>query len=216
MLNDGFLVADKYRSIVIDETLKRKDAEPHAAPVVYFYCARDAAEPERADPENVFLSIARQLSGTDVTQPLCEATIQRYAQSRKTGLDSRSLSLEETVGLIIDLLSDTPATIVIDAVDECDPTRRHQIFDGLDDIIQNSANVVKILVSSRDDGDIICRLETSPNLYISAKYNAEDIGRFIRHEVLSAITKKRLLSGRVSDYLRNLIIDTLEAGAQGM
>ena len=129
---------------------------------------------------------------------------------------SRSLSLDETVDLILDLLFDTPATIVIDALDECDPARRHELLDSLDTIIQKSANMVKTLVSSRDDGDILCRLETSPNLHISAKYNAGDIGRSIRHEVLLAIGKKRLLSGRVPDHLKNLIIDTLEAGSQGM
>ena len=216
LVNDGFLVTDNYRSVVIDETLKRTDAEPQAAPVAYFYCARDAAEPERADPEKVLLSIARQLSGTDITQPLCEATIQSHARFKKAGLDARRLSLHETVGLILDLLFDSPATIVIDALDECDPTRRHELLDSLDHIIQNSANVVKILVSSRDDGDILCRLGTSPNLYISAKYNAEDIRRFIRHEISSSIEKKRLLGGRVSDHLRNVVIDTLEAGSQGM
>ena len=196
--------------------IERNDTEPQAAPLAYFYCARDAAEPERANPEKVLLSIARQLSGTDVTKPLCEATIHRYAAFRKAGLDARSLSMQETVELILSLLFDTPATIVIDALDECDPARRHDLLDSLDAIIQNSANVVKILVSSRDDGDLVCRLETSPNLYISAKYNAGDIERFIWHEVSSAIEKKRLLNGRVSEYLRNQIIKTLEAGSQGM
>jgi hypothetical protein len=184
--------------------------------MAYFYCTRDVAELERADPEKILLSIARQLSGTDITKPLCEATIQRHARFRKSGLDARSLSLDETVSLILNLLFDTPATIVIDALDECDPARRHELLDNLDAIIQKSANMVKILVSSRDDGDILCRLETSPNLYISAKYNAGDIGRFIRLEVSSAIEKKRLLSGRVPDHLRSLIVDTLEAGSQGM
>ena len=190
--------------------------EPSAAPIAYFYCARNAAEPERANPESVLLSIARQLSGSDITKPICGATAQRYAGLRKKGLDGRKLSRQETVALILELLENSPATLVIDALDECDPSRRHELFSSLDRIIQNSANVVKILVSSRDDGDILCRLERSPNVYISAKYNADDICRFIQYEVSSAIQNKRLLHGEVADHVRCQIIRTLEANAQGM
>ena len=194
----------------------RQAVEPAAAPIAYFYCARDTAEPERADPESVLLSIARQLSGSDITEPICDATVQRYVRFRKKGVDGRKLSRQETVALILEILDDSPATFVIDALDECDPTRRHELFSSLDYIIQNSANVVKILVSSRDDSDIVCRLEASPNVYISAKYNAGDICRFIEHEVSSAIEHKRLLNGRVADRVRYQIISTLQDGAQGM
>ena len=124
--------------------------------------------------------------------------------------------MNRTVALILDILGDTPATIIVDALDECNPSRRHELLDSFDEIIQKSANVVKILVSSRDDGDILCRLETSPNLYINAKYNSADIKRFIRSEISLAIERKRLLGGRVSVNLQNLIIETLESGAHGM
>ena len=202
--------------MVIDDIQGRNDLNPTLAPLAYFYCAREAAEPERADPEKILLSIARQLSGTDTTQPIREAARQMYDNHKQDGFDGKSLSLDQTVALILDLLERTPATIIVDALDECDPNSRHELLDSFDEIIQKSANVVKILVSSRDDGDILCRLETSPNLYINAKYNSADIKRFIRVEIALATKRKRLLSGRVSETLQNVIIESLERGAHGM
>ena len=204
------------RSVVIDDIQGRNDLNPTIAPLAYFYCAREAAEPERADPEKILHSIARQLSGTDTTKPIREAARQMYDNYKKDGFNVKSLSLDQTVALILDLLGSNPATIIVDALDECDPSRRHELLDSFDEIIQKSANVVKILASSRDDGDILCRLETSPNIYINAEYNTADIKRFIRVEIALAIERKRLLSGRVSETLQNLIIESLERGAHGM
>jgi hypothetical protein len=45
--------------------------------------------------------------------------------------------------------------IVIDALDECDPGKRADLFDLLNDIRDQSLNLVKIFVSSRDDSDIV-------------------------------------------------------------
>ena len=83
----SFLATKSYRSMVIDKLIKQNEAGPQKAPIVYFYYARDVAEPERVDPDKVLLSIARQSSGTDVTQPIHNATISRYAVFGKKGLD---------------------------------------------------------------------------------------------------------------------------------
>lgn len=186
------------------------------APLAYFYCSNNNAEPERGDPGAILLCIARQLSGDDVTRPVRDATIRKFSQIKKEGVQLRKPSLDETVNLILELTSTSPATIVLDALDECNPERRHELFDALDRIVQESSNVVKILVSSRDDGDIVCHLEQSPNVYISADYNTGDICRFVVHEVSHAIEKKRLLNGRVTEKTRDKIIETLQNGAQGM
>jgi hypothetical protein len=116
----------------------------------------------------------------------------------------------------VNLLESNPATIIIDALDECDPARRHELLTGLDNIIQQSASLVKVFVSSRDDNDIVCQLNHSPNLFIRASDNSEDIERFVHSEVAQCIKDKRLLSGRVSEGLKSRIIATLSDGAQGM
>ena len=63
------------------------------------------------------------------------------------------------------------------------PKRRFELFGTLDSVIQKSASLVKVFVSSRDDSDIVCRLEKSPNILIDAMDNGQDIDRFVHTEV---------------------------------
>lgn len=83
-------------------------------------------------------------------------------------------------------------------------------------IIQLSASLVQIFVSSRDDGDIVCQLANSPNVFIRACDSQNDIERFVHTKVTEAIQMKRLLKGKVSEELETRITDALVDGAQGM
>lgn len=106
---------------------------------------------------------------------------------------------------ILALLDANPGLIFTDALDECDLLRRHELLEALDNIITHSANLVKVFVSSRDDNDIVGRLDNSPNIYISASDNEEDIIRFVHWEVGRSILSKRLLGGLVSEEMRKKI-----------
>lgn len=163
----------------------------------------------------------KQLSTSKTNLPVREPVATSYKTLKKEadddGLEEPArLTVTECETLILGLLESNPATIVIDALDECDPDRRFELLLALDRIIQKSANVVKVFVSSRDDNDIVCRLEDSPNVIIRASDNGKDIRRFVGSLVLQSINNKRLLSGRVSEELRSHIVRTLEEGAQGM
>jgi len=191
-----------------------------SAPTAYFYGARSRAEPERASPDEIMRSILKQLSCSKPNLPVREPVARKYKEMKEEadddGCEPAKLTITECVRLILALLESNPATIIIDALDECDPSRRHELLLAFDKIIRDSANVVKIFVSSRDDHDIVCRLVNSPNVYIRASDNGEDIERFIRSEVDQSIIEKRLLSGNVSDELKSRIISVLIKGAQGM
>lgn len=89
------------------------------------------------------------------------------------------LSLNYTVDIILSVLKENPGTIIIDALDECDPVERYNLFESLDKIVEHSSNVVKVFLTSRADGDIVCRLNNTPNIYIDAQKNKLDIQRFI-------------------------------------
>jgi len=126
------------------------------------------------------------------------------------------LSIEETLTLLLELFKENPATIVIDALDECDPEERHNLLSALDTIIIESASLVHVFVSSRNDGDIVCQLEESPNIFIRASDNAVDIESYVNYQVTEAIKKKRLIRGKDSPEIQKQIIDALIEGAQGM
>jgi len=165
-------------------------------------------------------SILKQLSFSasdlPIRKPVAETYKDRKKEAEDDGTAIEALTIEECLRLILALLESDPATIIIDALDECDPYQRHKLLDALDRIIQESASLVKMFVSSRDDNDIVCQLTRSPNVFIRADDNGEDIKHFIDSEVDQSIRSKRLLSGEVSEELKSRIKITLTQGAQGM
>lgn len=204
--------------MVIEHLRLESSGNGQPAPISYFYCARNAAEPERKDPDEILRSILEQLSSTQADLLIRNPVVEKYKEKKKEarGRTLEKLTLSETVALILVLLEDNPATIVIDALDECDPARRHELLSALDSIIQESASLVKVFVSSRDDGDIVCHLARSPNVFIQASDNGVDIERFVRTKVAQAIKSKRLIKGVVSRQLESRIVKTLIDGSQGM
>lgn len=165
-------------------------------------------------------SILKQLSSSQSEFPIKEPVVQAYRERKREadedGSDLEKLAVHDCVQIILDLLENNPAVIIIDALDECDPSRRHEILMALDTIIHRSANVVKVFVSSRDEQDIVFRLANSPNVYIHATDNGEDIRRFVDTEVNQSLKDQKLLFGVMSDQMKNQIITTLNEGAQGM
>ncbi|KAH0557050.1 hypothetical protein GP486_005162, partial [Trichoglossum hirsutum] len=201
---------------ILIDTLREdipKNAQPE--PLAYFYCDRGEAGGQRADPDEILRCIAKQLSCLKSGLPIREPVVRKYQElEEEDELDP--LELQDTKELILSLTEDRPATIIIDALDECDPRRRHELLDALTEILRESTCLVKIFVSSRDDDDILCQLGEFPNLYVHANDNGDDIESFIKQEVGRAIDGRRLLRGNVSPELKDLIIDTLIGGAEGM
>ena len=162
-------------------------------------------------------SILRQLSCSKPDLPVRRPVVRVYEEKKEEAMgEPPSLSIEECENLILALLENDPATIIIDALDECDPSERYKLLDALRSILSKSASLVKIFVSCRDDGDIVCRLIESPNIYVHASNNHGDIKRFIEFEVDKAIKGKRILRGLVPEDVRAEITQTLIKNAQGM
>lgn len=200
--------------------LSDREANDDVAPVAYFYCARNGAEPLRAEPDAAVRALLKQLGCLGGTKQISESLqtifLKQQNEADEDGCDPALLGIDECVSLILDCLKDNPATIVIDALDECRADRRHELLNALDNIISQAENVVKILISSRDDIDIVLRLTNSPNVSISANDNAKDITTYTNTEVTRAIEERRLLHGNVSNDLRDEIIKALVDGARGM
>lgn len=208
------------RFSIIEHLRDKSNSTSASAPTAYFYCTRNTAEPQRADPDEIMRSILKQLSCSKLDLPVREPTAKEYSkrkeEAEEQGCEPAKLTIAECEELILTLLEQNPATIVIDALDECHPARRHELLKTLDNIIQKSASLVKVFVSSRDDGDIVCRLKNSPNVFIRVSDNVEDIRRFVHSEVEVAIEDKRMLRGNISEELKTRIAATLVEGAQGM
>lgn len=184
---------------------------------VYFYCTRNPQEPERANPKNILQSIMRQMSCLRPGTPIIDAVNSAYRGREADGFASGKISLTESKDLIIELVEQRlSTTIVLDALDECDPENLPEMLKALQDILQRSSSLVKIFVSSRDDQDIVWRLKDYPNLEINAKKNHDDIVNFVRSEIEHRIRDRDLLKGNITAALEAKIVDDLINRAQGM
>ncbi|KAF2796410.1 hypothetical protein K505DRAFT_415804, partial [Melanomma pulvis-pyrius CBS 109.77] len=207
----------KLISIVIEDALKSfKDG--NNPPPVFFYCSRNPAEPTRSDPKAILASLARQLSSLEPGKPLLQPSINLYSKEEAEGFASGHLQVEESCGLIMQLIGLYPqTTVIIDAMDECDPTTRLDLLRALERILQQSPSLVKVFVSSRDDQDIALELSGYPNLVINSQRNSDDIAQFVKAEVERLIQAKKLLRYSANQTeMKNMIIDKVIEGATGM
>ena len=163
-------------------------------------------------------SIARQLSNLEPKLPLLNPSIAVYLMKEAEGFASGTLRINESCALIIQLIEHySLTTIVIDALDECNPEKRADLLEALETILRESTQIVKIFVSSRDDQDIVCHLKDYPNLEISSDRNLDDIVTFVRAETRSLITRRKLLRFSTNkDELEEVIIDQVTKGTAGM
>ena len=210
-------IVDIPSSIVIEDALKGFQAGYNAQPV-FFYCSRNAAEPARSDPQAILASLARQLSYLEPGKPLLKPTIELYRKKEAEGFASGLLQMNESCTLIMQLIEQYPqTTIVIDAMDECDPEKRRGLLKYLEQILRDSSGLVKIFISSRDDHDIVLRLRHYPNLEIDSRRNGDDIERFVKDQTERLIQDGELLQYSNSQAeMKELIIDKVIKGATGM
>ena len=184
--------------------------------LAFFYCNRNDAERERANPEGILRSIVRQLSMSGSHAQPSRFVAAKYTERQCKHFVDGPLRLDECVDLIIKLTGQyTSTTIIIDALDECDVTTRHSLLAALSSIMQHGSST-KMFVSSRDDKDITLQLQERPNLYIKASNNARDINRYVHFRVEQAVADRRLLDGSVSAETVRHINLTLTRRAQGM
>jgi len=206
-----------HRSIVVEDALRDFAAGRGPRPA-FFYCSRSAAEPARSDPKLILACLARQLSNIDAGQPVPEPTLQIYEKKEAQAFASGSLTIVESCDLIVQLTRVFPLmTIVIDALDECNPDKRADLLDALEAILRDSKNIIKIFVSSRNDQDIIFHLKPYPNLEISSDRNSDDIKSFVETETKRLIQRGKMLRNSSSKKdLEQIVVRKVVEGASGM
>lgn len=205
---------------MIDSFYAEPSVSNRSTTVCYFYCQRNPAEAERSDPDEILRCIVKQLaileSDKDIKSPIFEAFQRKTRVAKECEPDK--LTLEEATSLLLEILEQSPAIIIIDAIDEIDPLRRHELLASLQLIVlvHQSPSLVHVFVSSRDDGDIVCHLARLPDIYMNMFDNEDDIEIFAVDGVDKAIQEKRLIKGRVSDVLRHRIVKALVTKGRGM
>ena len=179
---------------------------------------RNPAEKDRSNPEAILASIVRQLSCPGPDVPLFPPTLEKFKEKQAVGFASGGLELKESTALALELTEYYPVTfVVIDALDECDEVSRLEILDQLQNLVNLSPSLVKVLVSSRDEQDIAIQLEDYYNVEISSVRNTGDIEQYVKSETERLVMKGRLLrNSRAKDEMRNLITEEVIKGSAGM
>src|SRR5579859_1752748 len=98
------LQAKRSSSSVIETLDNEHSTNPQPAPVSYFYCVRNEAELERADPDEILRCILKQLCSSKSDQPIREPVVKEFKtrkESEDDGCELTRLTLEETVELIL-------------------------------------------------------------------------------------------------------------------
>lgn len=128
--------------------------------------------------------------------------------------------MDETTEVLLEILQVDPFYVVIDALDECNPNERFNLIESLKTIIDESANVVKVFVSSRRDYDIVSQLEESPCISIQPCHISKDIKDYVKKELSEAMEKKRIVKERLKlgekKEMEQKITQALIEGSQGM
>ncbi|KAK2764808.1 hypothetical protein CKAH01_15747 [Colletotrichum kahawae] len=209
----------KLTSVVVSQALQAFREKLAPAPV-YFYCSRNPAEPGRSDPSRILASIARQLSTSSSPSSVLEPAVAVFTQREETAFASGPLHVDETKGLILQLLErykDATVTIMIDALDECNPATRDILLDTLEYLLNASACLLKVFVSSRNNQDIVYNLRKYPNLTLSSDCNTADIELFVRSETTRLVAKGSLLCySERKEELGDKIVHELTCGAHGI
>jgi hypothetical protein len=178
-------------------------------------------EPERSSPPKIPRIIVRQLAIREGTRSAVRELLwSNFEHQSKTanadGFDVPKLSARDCLRLILNITDLDPVIIAIDAVDEVQPHERFVLLEALGQIAAESASVVKIFVTTRNDTQIFATLPTAQKINITGKDTRKDMEIFIRRQVDDATRQKRLLNGNVSPSLSAKIHDFLLEGSGEM
>lgn len=184
--------------------------------IVYFYCKRD--EENRRDRQKLLLALVKQLAcPPDTDTAIYPEALDVYKKEHKDPSSRTQLSIKDGLQLLGQLLKryKHPA-IVLDALDECAEETRSLIIEDLHCILDNATHPVKVFIASRHSLDIEDRLQDLLHVRIEARDNAEDIENYVTKELALRVQNKKLLRGKISPALKQLIKDVLLRDAHGM
>jgi hypothetical protein len=210
------LMLTQSRSVVVQQILDEQKVNPETMKVAYFYC--NGSEQQRTKTQEILAAIARQLSFNGLDKPPAPAFLDAYNGQKKDADENNAdqterLSVKSLTELIPKVVGDRTAIILLDALDEC--AERTNLLQAIKTIMEKAS--VKVIISGRSE---VCqdlpKDEFPVHILIGQGENAEDIRKYVTAEVNRAITDRRLLRGKVSDQLKDAIVQKLNGSAQGM
>jgi hypothetical protein len=189
-------------------------------PVFYFYCQRNETTRQWQDTEQILRTIVWQLA---CLKPSADVPDHLQKEYRKTLIGGGKLALGDSAELITKLIGSYPSiTLVIDALDDCNPDKVWTFLQELIKIVKISPCPVKILVSSLESNRYYQRmanhsdLKDSRFLDVRTDENSSEIETFVHSAVENSIRTESLCISKGSEDLKQQVIRALIDGAEGM
>ncbi|KAI1281178.1 hypothetical protein F5Y07DRAFT_321402 [Xylaria sp. FL0933] len=195
-------------SKVITHTQVRLKQKRNQEGFAFFYCDRN--DEQRRDPLSVLQSYVRQLS-TTIENPECVRP-QLLGFCKKLRQNASGLGFDDCADQLLESVNlYRKTTLVLDALDECEPDSRKSIIKTMEVLLSKSQQPLKIFISSRPDRDIRSRFLDRPNIEIEAWHNKRDIRIYVNKEIINHGGWKDMRDG-----LREKIVASLLEKNQGM
>ena len=210
------------RSLALQSTLEECG---QICPVLYFYCSSNAAEPERANAEDVLRCLVKELSmgnpGLETDQ-VPEYVAEKYEAAEKIDFASGKLTVAECRSIAARFGNlHQKLYIFIDALDELEESMQHDLIETLKNIMESAPQThVKVLISSRDNTSVVPSFsqQKTYDLSVNSGENQDDIDSYVKTQLANLIKQKRIsFRGKTpSQELQQGTIKTLSEKSQGM
>lgn len=191
-----------YSSLVID-TLAETDK---SIPTIYFYC--NYGESERRQTSFIVRSLLKQLS--TVAEKLDPRMVSVFNNGTSLNTKSSETAFSATLAQF------DKCFVVVDALDECSEEERKSLVMILTRQLRLEGCHVKLFLTSRPENDLHGLLKGSHSHQIDTDDTSKDIKPFVAAELASRIADGKLLGGKVTSELREELVDTISAQADGM
>ncbi|KAL7931999.1 hypothetical protein V8C35DRAFT_308211 [Trichoderma chlorosporum] len=190
-------VIDRYR-------FDNKEKIEHGEGFAYFYCNR--SDPVRRNSKSIYQSYIRQLARINLYPAGIHKSI--FALYRTAKEEQRGLSNGECKAALSELITSYPrTTLILDALDECEPEIRHELILDLRGLVRDANRQVKVYIASRREPDIERSLGSENLVEIGTADNKNDIEKYIEQEMRRLGGSWESVSQGVRDEVKRSITD---------
>ena len=175
----------------------------------YFFC--DFANRQSLEIRTILSSFIKQILTVFTKIP---QDLQHQLEEDFGGLRAE-LTLDELFGLLVKVAQLSAITyFIIDGLDECSDHERRRLLLYLQKLTTARKDGIKVLISSREDGDISRDVQKYRKISLDSSQTSTDINTFVEAELHRRVEEGNLVVGHPSMILE--IQEALKRGADGM
>lgn len=194
------------RSLIVDVHLEAPPCPNNN--ILYFYC--DYANPPSLQPIHMYRALLQQMFFRGL---LSETIVKSVVETLR--LNTNGLSEEKLTDLMSNAVQSCEGLhVFLDGLDECEKGVQQELTGFLCRLMNIGHPLIRVLITCRDEGHLLTKLENSGRLQITSHASAIDMQSYISHAVTSSLSSGDLTLRNPA--IKEEIISRLISKAQGM